>query len=494
MRIVNRPQLALGEVAIENIKINLKSRDDIPPLLLGLQYIYTNHDLRNKVFAILEALVVPNVDKKNGRPGMDLWKILVFGVIRLNLNCDYDRLHEFANHHRTIRQMVGHGSFNDEYEYKLQTLKDNVALLTPDILNRINEIVVHAGHNLVKKKETEKLRGRCDSFVVETHVHYPTDINLLYDAMRKAITLVATLCAACNMTGWRQSSHNIKTIKRLFRKAQQLKRSTSKAPEKQKKRELLVIEAHQNYIDNALDFSTRIRDSIQLIELANKNDQVVMEMIAEIKMYLIHADRQRDQIYRRVVLGEVIPHNEKVFSLFQEHTEWISKGKAGVPVELGLKVCVVEDQHGFILDHRVMQNETDDQVAVSLIKQTISKFQDLAVCSFDKGFHSSDNQKELKEQLDFLVLPKKGKLSQADKNREYSADFIKARHQHSAVESAINALEVHGLDICPDHGIHGFERYVALAVVARNIQQLGVKLKQQLHAIEQKKRIVNMAV
>ncbi len=80
--------------------------------------------------------------------------------------------------------------------------------------------------------------------------------------------------------------------------------------------------------------------------------------------------------------------------------------------------------------------------------------------------------------LDRVILPKKGKLSQKDREREYSDEFIKARHQHSAVESAINALEVHGLDRCLDHGIKGFKRYVALAVLGRNIQKIGVKLQQ----------------
>lgn len=481
MRIIENPQMKFGEVPIEDIKIDLKSRDDIPPLLLGLQHIYTNLELRSQVFLILEDLVAPGTDSKNGRPGMELWKILVFGVLRLNLNWDYDRLQQMVNNHRTIRQMVGHSSFEDEYEYKLQTLRDNVTLLTPEILARINKVVVQAGHNLVKKKDDEKLRGRCDSFVVETNVHYPTDINLLYDSMRKVIELVSVLCTMTNLTGWRQSSHNLRKIKQLFRKVQQLKRSTSKNSEKQQKREQLIIEAHQAYIDLANDFSIRVRNTI---EAANSKDFAVIAIIAEIKMYLAHADRQRSQIYRRVVKGEAIPHDEKVFSIFQEHTEWISKGKAGVPVELGLRVCVVEDQYGFILNHQVMQNETDDQVAVSLIRQTLGKFSNLSVCSFDKGFHSPANQKELAEQLDLLVLPKKGKLSQADRDREYSSDFIKARHQHSAVESAINALEVHGLDKCPDHGIHGFERYVAIAVLARNIQQLGVKLKQQLTVLK----------
>ena len=74
---------------------------------------------------------------------------------------------------------------------------------------------------------------------------------------------------------------------------------------------------------------------------------------------------------------------------------------------------------------------------------------------------------------------RKGKLSQQACAIEHSEEFIKARHKHSAVESAINALEVHGLDICPDHGIDGFKRYAALSVVARNIHRIGAILKQQ---------------
>jgi hypothetical protein len=70
-------------------------------------------------------------------------------------------------------------------------------------------------------------------------------------------------------------------------------------------------------------------------------------------------------------------------------------------------------------------------------------------------------------------MPKKGRLSVADKDRESAAEFVDARQQHSAVESAINALGVHGLDKCRDHGIEGFKRYVALAVVTRNIQCFG---------------------
>ncbi len=82
---------------------------------------------------------------------MTLWTILVCGVIRLDLNCDYDRLHELVNQHNTIREMLGHGAF-DDVRYHFQTLKDNVSLLTPELLDEINQLVVQAGHGLVKKK------------------------------------------------------------------------------------------------------------------------------------------------------------------------------------------------------------------------------------------------------------------------------------------------------------------------------------------------------
>lgn len=475
MRYTKTPQMKLGEIPISDIKIDLKSRDDIPPLLLGLQHIYTTPDLREAVFAILEEKILPDTDHQNGRPGMDLWKILVLGVLRVNLNWDYDRLGEMANNHKTIREMLGHGMFDKDYEYQLQTLKDNVSLLTPELVEKISQVVVQAGHDQVKKKDDE-LRGRCDSFVVETDVHYPTDINLLFDAMRKVITLIATLTAICGLTEWRQSKHNIKTVKKLFRKAQKLKRSTSKDAERKEQRERIIIEAHQQYLDVASVFLERAKETLKEV---NGGGIMAIALVLEIERYLAHADRQIDQIRRRVIDGEKIPHGEKVFSIFEEHTEWISKGKAGVPVELGLRVCVLEDQHGFILHHQVMQNETDDQVAVPMVKQTKKYFPNLISCSFDKGYHSPDNQKDLLDYLDFVVLPKKGKLSHKDHEKEYSEEFIRARYQHSAIESAINALEVHGLDRCLDHGIDGFKRYVALAVLGRNIQQLGVKLRQK---------------
>jgi transposase, IS5 family len=123
-----------------------------------------------------------------------------------------------------------------------------------------------------------------------------------------------------------------------------------------------------------------------------------------------------------------------------------------------------------------------------MVGETRQKFPALRVVSMDKGFYSTGNQDELKLRLDCAVLPKKGRLSQADQEPESTPEFISLRKQHSAVESAINALEVHGLDKCRDHGLKGFKRYIAMAVLARNIQRLDSVLRQQEQEAAERKR------
>jgi len=120
---------------------------------------------------------------ETGRPGMDLWKILVLGTLRLNCNWDYDKIQEMANNHKTLRQMLGHAEMDFNSFYALQTIRDNEFLLTPEILDEINQIVVCTGHGLTMKNKDENLKGSCDSFVVETDVHSPTDTNLLFDLL-----------------------------------------------------------------------------------------------------------------------------------------------------------------------------------------------------------------------------------------------------------------------------------------------------------------------
>lgn len=493
MRQSYHPQMKLGQVAIEDIRLNPRSRDDIPQVLRGLQWLYINEPVRTAIFTLLEAELQPEIDPQTGRPGMSYWEILVMGVLRLTLNWDYDALHEQVNEHNTIRQMLGHSPMVP-HEYGLQTIKDNVRLLTPELLDKINELVVKAGHTLVKKKEGETLKSRIDSFVVETDVHYPTDTNLLWDAMRKVITLIAELSLRCGFSDWRQHDYNLRQVKQHFRKTQLKGRHknpeqslTERQKKNQEKKEKQQQDAVQAYLDVCDKYFKKAQTTLE--KLSDKELNLIDNALkTEIETYLQHARRQMDQVDRRLLQKEVIPHEEKVFSLFEPHTEWISKGKAGVPVELGVRVCIVEDQYQFILNHQVMRQQTDDQVAVSIVKETQQRFPELHSCSFDKGFHSPANQTQLQEMLPVVALPRKGKLSQKAQEIESSENFQKAKHKHSAVESAINALEVHGLDCCPDHGVDGFERYVSLAVLARNVQRIGAVLKPRDQERAQRKK------
>ena len=234
MRKVIDLQPSLFCPTIDQIKFDLYSRDEIPELLMGLQAIYKDKEAREAIFELLMQLVISKeINPEKGRKGMDLWTIFVLGNLRLNCNIDFDKLHELANEHRTLRMMIGHGPFDDK-RYPLQTIKDNVSLLTPEILAKTNKIIVDFGHKIVGKKTDEPLKGSCDSFVLETDVHFPTDISICFDAVRKTLETIGTLCGILGIPGRRENQNNIRKVKIKLRKASKLKRSSSKNEEKQK--------------------------------------------------------------------------------------------------------------------------------------------------------------------------------------------------------------------------------------------------------------------
>jgi len=474
MRVVKLPQAKLGDTPIADIKFDERSRDDITAILKGLQYIFTTEFVCEKVFSCLEKMLGEKVDTSTGRPGMMLWNIFVLAAIKLGANCDYDRLKELANNHLTLRQMLGHSIWDKPHNYALQTLIDNVSLFKPDVLLEINQIIVEAGHTLLNLTSSDKLKTRCDSVVVKTDIHYPTDVNLLWDAMRKLIETTGRACNKYGISGWRQYRFNIRQLKKKFRKIQNSRYSNSKNEEKKQAKTEEIHQLYNDYLSMAQDFIAKSEGA--LIELAQQGDALA---ILQIDSYITHAERQIDQTDRRVLKGETIPHEEKVFSIFEPHTEWISKGKAGVPVEFGVRVCVLEDQHQFILHHRVMWQETDDKIAVAMIEEAKIRFPALSQCSFDKGFYSKENVKKLNEALDLNVMPKKGRLSKAEKEKTQQDEYRQARRQHSAVESCINNLDQRGFDRCLSYGRDGLELHVGLAVAATNVHRIGVILQRQ---------------
>ena len=176
-----------------------------------------------------------------------------------------------------------------------------------------------------KKKPGEPLRGRCDSFVVETDVHYPTDVSLLWDAMRCLLRETGRASGEHAVGGWRQWRYLTREVRSLFNRV----RSTRRA-----KRHPERVEA---YLARCRGLVERAVDTLDAL----RNPGVDAVTCGSIEGYVAHALRQIDQVERRLVRGETIPHEEKVFSIFEEHTRWVSKGKAGTPVELGVPVALI---------------------------------------------------------------------------------------------------------------------------------------------------------
>ena len=138
MRVYRSLQAKIGEIDISKIKLDENSKDDIQRALRGIQTLYNNKEAMEQVCAILTEKIAPEKDKNNGRTGMELWNILVLGIIRLVANIDYCRLRDYANSHREVRGFLGLSYLVDDEIFDLQTIKNNVGLLTKEILDEIS--------------------------------------------------------------------------------------------------------------------------------------------------------------------------------------------------------------------------------------------------------------------------------------------------------------------------------------------------------------------
>lgn len=458
MRHSFKRQLSLSAITSNDLIGQHHTRDDIDKLVMGFNVILETPKLRD---AIIDALTV-GLDLKSdiGREGMDYWSMFVFGSARTSLDIDYDRLQNLANNHAALRKVIGHGDLDGHQQYGLTTLKDNIRLVTDDMLSEINTMIVKHGQKYVhpySKKST--LTCRADSYVAMTDVHFPTDIRLLFDSVRKVIEMVSHLCKSNNVKGYRQYKQNRNKLKRLMHKARNSK----------KRNETATKAAHQAYIDCAKEQLAKAKMQLDALKASG----VLFIQQTEIEGYQQYAATFISQIERRVLKGETISHDEKIFSIFEPHTEWICKGKAGVPVELGVKLAVVQDQHQFILHHHVMEKQQDVHIAEDLLVATESKYGEIDSISFDRGFWSAENEAALKAHARKVVMPKKGYKSKERQAIEDEKEFIKLRHKHSAVESGINALQEHGLKKILDHGIDGYKRYISFGIVGYNIHRLG---------------------
>ena len=284
-------------------------------------------------------------------------------------------------------------------------------------------------------------------------------MRLLLEAVRCLLRELHRACVAHGIRGWRKRKYWTRKLEKAFSQVR-----TS--------RQWCDASRVERYLHLCRPLVSRAEDSVSALQARGKAHDRVSH-------YLEYAQILINQVDRRLVRGEVIPQHEKIFSVHEPHTRWIKKGKAGVIAELGLPVCVLEDQHQFILQHEVLRQGGDSDMIVAFLEKAKGRYPQIASCSMDKGYHSPANRQKLDSMLDLNVMPKKGRLSRKDRQREQAPDFAEARRQHPAVESAINNLNQRGLSLIRTHGEEGFVRTVALVVVAANVHRLGQLLKKK---------------
>lgn len=471
-------QNTLDADLISEVEFDQKSRHQLPQLLAGLQYIFVTPDLNEAVFEVLERKILAD-KKKTGRLGMSLWEILVLGAVRLNMDYDYDAVHDLANHHEKVRGIMGVQTrkiFDSGKRYVLQTLKDNVSLLDEASLQEISELVVKAGHKL-KKNESAKGKGgdislnlKADTYAVETTVHFPTDLNLLWDSARKCLDTIAHILKKTDLETWRKHKDWFKKMKRSYRKVSGIHRKKG-ANYKQR-----LKASTQNYLSISKALSSKIGQTRQLLDSFAFVDITFMALQQSLVFYHKMLNKHIDLVERRIIKGEKIPHKDKVFSIFETHTEWLQKGKQNNKVELGHNVLITTDQYHFIVDHKVLEQEADSSQPIELSSRLQERFAEgycLDSISFDRGFYSLLAKKALNKTFNQVAMPKKGKKTSQQIEQEADKAFIGLCKKHSTVESNINELEHSGVNKVPDKGICGFKRYVALGVLAYNIKRLG---------------------
>lgn len=166
-------QLTLGQIPIEQTYINPKRKFALDELLAALRAIYCTPEYNEKIFSILEKNI--NAGKhRTGRKGMDLWCIFVLAQVRLCLDISYEMLHNLANNHRTLRQLMGvereFGYEPVEFEYK--TIYENVSMVSDELIAELNNVIVEFGQGEVfKKKENTVFRSKTDSPAAEGKNH-----------------------------------------------------------------------------------------------------------------------------------------------------------------------------------------------------------------------------------------------------------------------------------------------------------------------------------
>jgi transposase, IS5 family len=407
---------------------------------------------------------------ETGRPGLTPQQILRSLVLMRIKNLNYRELRERIADGYTLRQFTdfycqpvpGHDAFHRGF-----------TRLTPETLKAINDIVVQAAVEL-GLEDGQKLR--VDTTVVQTDIHHPTDNTLLWDVVRVVTRLVGRLAAALErrrIKGFRDRTRSAR------RRMQEIQRMTSRQRQDQQTatyRELIGIA--EEVVESA---RMVLRQTRKARSKDMTTDMVITETRKEIEHFCDLGDRVIDQSGRRVLNGEQVPTTEKLYSIFEPHTDLIKRGKVKTPIEFGHKVFLAESARGLITQYEVLDGNPVDQehVVISLErhKQTFGDVPELY--SSDRGFFSESNVSSCEQQgVKVVCIPQRGGTkTPAREAYEKSRDFKSGQRFRAGIEGRISVLfRGRGMKRCLAEGRERFELWVAAAVLANNLMKIAALL------------------
>jgi len=464
MRKAFERQSHFGRQSVSDIVLNLNCRDEIIPILAALQHIYSQPQVRDPILALVAGDVNQDSREDCGREGLDYWQILVLAAVRLGCNLNYDRLQDLAEQHRSLRMMMGIGDWDDETNFGWRRIRDNICLLQPATIEQISHLIVREGQRLVPEAAETT---RADSFVMETNIHYPAESSLIYDGLRKVRDIGSRLAEQYGVAGWRQHRHLLRRVKQITRRIARI------ASRKGKNYEQRQQDAHRKLFELANTIIARARELSGKLGGAGGPASVAL---TELATFIERTEHVMDTARRRVMEGERVPNAEKLFSMFEPHTQLYMRGKARQPAQFGRLVLVYEDAAGFITHlHLLPRDATDRDVVIEQTRIVQERLGGrIQRASFDRGFHSPQNQTALAEIIAHPCLPKPGAKQSVEQEQNATVQFRAARQSHPGIESAIGALQSgNGLERCRDRSELGFERYLTLGVLGRNLHVLG---------------------
>lgn len=427
------------------------------------------------VDAVRKDLVRGLKQSKTGRNGMTATQVLRSYILWRIKNWDMRELRERIADGIAVRLFTrfSYGECVPNH----QTFNRNFNRLMPETIRLLNDAVIQVAVNLGVE---DGRRQRMDTTVVQSNIHFPTDSGLLWDVVRVHTRLVKQLR---DVFGPALRGDFSDRTKRAKRRMQQISRMTGKSRSRQhvrKYRDLLRVT--EEVMQKAAAIAVEVKPLIEGLDPMAA--AIANTLVADIKEYGGLGQRVVSQSRRRVIDGEQVPVEEKLFSIFEPHTDLIKRGKIQTPVEFGHKVLIAESGNGLITDYRVLDGNPHDQDQLQpSLKQHQTIFgrspEELAA---DRGFHSDDNLAACKAAgvIDECIPQCGGQKTPERITYERSKLFKQGQRFRAGSEGRISVLfRGRGMKRCLRHGRTRFETFVGAAVLANNLLVLAALLEKK---------------